>query len=58
MLIKVDKDTLLDKIYELRSKIDFTNSEALEKITELIDIVVKSPDGENQSTMPKIRFGR
>ena len=56
--IKVDRDTVLDKIYDCRSKIDFTNTDALKLISELVDIVIHSPQDDNQSNLPKIRIGR
>jgi hypothetical protein len=57
-LVKIDRDTALDKVYELRSKIDFDNKEALQVITELIDYIIKSPESENQSNYPSIRIRR
>jgi hypothetical protein len=56
--IKVDRDTVLDKVYECRSKIDFTNSEALKAISELVDIIIHAPQNESQANLPRIRIGR
>jgi len=49
---------LLDKVYELRSKIEFTNQEALQKITELVDMIIHSSESETQTVYPKIKIGR
>lgn len=56
--VKVDRDTILDKIYECRSKIDFDNKDALKIISELVDIVIKSPEPDNKANLPTIRIGR
>lgn len=57
-LIKLERDYLLDKIYECRGKIDYNNYEALDKLNEIIDIVVMAEIVENKPKYPKIRFGR
>jgi len=57
-IVKIDRDIVLDKIYECRGKIDFTNSEALKKISELVDLIVHAQDAENQAVYPKIKIGR
>jgi hypothetical protein len=56
--IKVDRDTILDKIYECRGKIDFTNVEALKIIGELVDLIIHSPQTESQAAYPKISVRR
>lgn len=57
-LIKVDRDTTLDKIYEIRSKIDFDNKEALTLISQLVDYVIHCPELESQNNLPIIRVRR
>ena len=57
-LIKIDRDFVLDKIYEIRGTIDFTNDVALKKISELVDIIIHSAEADSQSNYPTIRFGR
>ena len=57
-VIKVDRDIVLDKIYECRGKIDFTNKDALKAISELVDLIVHAQDAENQAVYPKIKIGR
>lgn len=57
-LIKVDRDTTLDKIYELRSRIDFDNKDALNLISQLIDYVIHAPELESQNNYPTIRVRR
>ena len=53
--VKIDRDTILDKIYECRGKIDFTNKEALELISQIVDIVVHAQE-DNKSKYPTIRI--
>lgn len=57
-LIKIDRDTTLDKIYELRGKIDFDNKEAMKLIGELVDYIIHSPESDSQSNFPSIRVRR
>ena len=57
-VVKIDRDIVLDKIYECRGKIDFTNTEALKKISELVDLIVHAQDAENQAQYPTIRIRR
>ncbi|NBO22661.1 hypothetical protein EBU94_04890 [bacterium] len=57
-LIKIERDTVLDKIYELRGKIDPTDFETMQKVTELIDMIVYAPESETQAAFPKIRIRR
>jgi hypothetical protein len=56
--VKIDRDTILDKIYACRGKIDFTNDEALKLISEIVDYVIHSPLTETQATLPKIKISR
>lgn len=57
-IVKIDRDMVLDKIYECRGQIDFTNQDALKKLSELMDIIIHAPDADNQAMYPKIKFGR
>jgi hypothetical protein len=57
-LIKIERDTVLDKVYELRGKIDPTDFEAMQKLNELIDLIVYAPESETQAAFPKIRIRR
>lgn len=57
-VIKIDRDVLLDKVYECRGKIDFTNKEALDTIEKIVDMIVNSQLADNQSLYPKIKIGR
>jgi|APCry1669189440_1035222.scaffolds.fasta_scaffold00350_14 hypothetical protein len=57
-LIKIDRDTALDNIYEIRSKIDFDNKEAMNLISKLVDYVIHCPELESQSNFPQIRVRR
>lgn len=56
--VKIDRDFVLDKIYECRGKIDFNNKEALKLLSDLIDLIIHSPEAENQGMYPKIKIGR
>ena len=53
-IVKIDRDTVLDKIYELRGTIDPENRDAAKKIVELVELISKSPDAENE--YPRIRI--
>jgi hypothetical protein len=55
---KIDRDLVLDKIYECRGKIDPQNREALEKISELIDMIVYTEEPDPERVYPKIRIRR
>lgn len=57
-LIKIERDMLIDKVYECRSKIDVENEEALKKLSELVDLIVHAPLSDNQAVYPKIKIGR
>jgi hypothetical protein len=56
--IKIDRDTILDKVYACRGKIDFTNEEALKLIGEIVDYIIHSPQTETQAAYPKIKISR
>lgn len=53
-IVKIDRDAILDKIYECRGAIDHKNKDALKKIVELVEMISKSPDAENE--YPRIRI--
>ncbi len=57
-VIKMDRDIILDKVYECRSKIDFSNNEAIKAIGELVGLIIHSPESDNQSMFPKIKISR
>ena len=57
-LVKIDRDYLLDRIYECRGKIDYTNQEALEKLSEIINLIVMAPLSDSQNNLPKIKIAR
>ncbi len=57
-VIKIDRDILLDKVYECRSKIDFTNNDAIKAIGDLVDLIIHAPESDNQSLFPKIKISR
>lgn len=57
-LIKIERDMLIDKVYECRSKIDVENVEAMKIISELVDLIVYAPLSDNQAAYPKIKIGR
>lgn len=57
-VIKIDRDILLDKVYECRGKIDFSNNEAIKVIGELVDLIIHAPESDNQSMFPKIKISR
>lgn len=56
--VKVDRDTILDKIYVLRSQIDFDNKPALKTIEELVTLITQMPILESQAVYPRIRTSR
>jgi hypothetical protein len=57
-LVRIDRDYVLDRVYECRGKIDYTNHEALEKLTEIINLIVMAPLAESQANLPKIKISR
>jgi len=54
-LAKIDRDIVLDKIYELRGQIEPDNREALQKLNELI---VYTEEAKPDAVYPQIRFRR
>lgn len=56
--IKVERDYLLDKIYECRGQIDFSNADALKKLSEIVDMIVQAPLSESQANYPRIKISR
>lgn len=56
--IKLERDFILDKLYECRAEIDYNNKLALNKLNEIVDIIVQAEVIENKPKYPKIRFGR
>jgi len=57
-LVKIDRDYVLDRIYECRGAIDYTNHDALEKLSEIINLIVQAPLAESQANLPKIKIAR
>jgi hypothetical protein len=57
-LAKIDRDLVLDKIYELRGTIDPLNRESMQKIQELIDMIVYTEEAQQDRVYPQIRFRR
>jgi stage III sporulation protein SpoIIIAA len=58
VLIKIDRDLILEKVYECRGKIEVTNKDALEIIDKLMDLIIHAPESENKSNYPTIRVRR
>lgn len=58
VIIKIDRDMLLDDLYVLRSHIPVENEEARVKLKEIIDIVSHAPVDDNKSTLPRINARR
>lgn len=57
-MIKIDRDFILEKVYECRSKIEVTNKDALDVIDKIVDIIIHSPESENKANLPTIRIRR
>lgn len=58
-MIKLDRDLLLERIYEIRSKIDpDTQKEILAKIEDLVELISQSDLAEITASYPKIKFAR
>ena len=57
-LAKIDRDLVLDKIYELRSTVEPENTETLTKINELIAMIVYTEEAKPGKVYPEIRFRR
>lgn len=57
-LIKIDRDLILEKVYECRGKTEITNKDALEIIDKIIDYIIHAPESENKSSYPTIRVRR
>lgn len=55
--ITIDRDVLIDKIYEFRGQIEPDNKEAQKKIEELISLIASAPL-EEKSAYPRIRMSR
>lgn len=58
-MIKLDRDLLLERIYEIRSKIDpDTQKETLAKIEDLVELIAQCDLAEITASYPKIKFAR
>jgi len=57
-MIKIDRDFILEKVYECRGKIDVNNKDAMELIDKVIDYLIHAPELENKSNFPTIRVRR
>ena len=57
-LAKIDRDIVLDKIYELRGLIEPDNREALQKLNELIEMIVYTEEAKPDAVYPQLRFRR
>jgi hypothetical protein len=57
-LAKIDRDLVLDKIYELRSTVEPENKQTLTKINELIEMIVYTEEAKPDKVYPEIRFRR
>jgi hypothetical protein len=57
-LAKIDRDIVLDKIYELRGTLEPENREAMQKLQELIDMIVYTEEAKPDRVYPQIRFRR
>lgn len=54
--IKVDRDLILNKLYECRGKINHENREVLTIINDIEDLLIQSETLNTNSKYPKIRF--
>lgn len=57
-LAKIDRDLVLDKIYELRSTVEPNNTATMQKINELIEMIVYTEEAKPDRVYPEIRFRR
>lgn len=57
-LIKIDRDTLVEELYLLKSKIPVENEEAREHLGRIIEHVINSPTDKNQGNYPRMQTRR
>lgn len=52
--VKIDRDMLVDELYNLRKYIPVDNDDALRYIARIVDLVLKAPAIESKSQYPRI----
>jgi len=57
-VLNIDRDSLLDKVYELRSKLDFDDKEAMSALQSLLDFIIQSESKEATQPRLKIKISR
>jgi hypothetical protein len=54
-LVKVDRDSLVEDLYLLKSKIPVENTDAREHLTKIIEHIIHSPNLESQTNHARIK---
>lgn len=54
-LVKIDRDSLVEDLYLLKSKIPVENLDAREHLTKIIEHIIHAPNLESQNNYAKIR---
>lgn len=55
-LIKIDRDSLVEELYLLKSKIPVENTDAREHLSKIIEHVIHCPNMEMQNNHAQIRM--
>jgi hypothetical protein len=53
-ILNIDRDSLLDKVYELRSKLNFDDKESMSALQSLLDFIIQSESKE--ATQPRLKM--
>lgn len=57
-LIKIDRDTLVEELYLLKSMIPVENIDAREHLQRIIEHVIKAPNDKAQNNYPRMQTRR
>lgn len=57
-ILNIDRDSLLDKVYELRSKLNFDDKDAMTALQNLVDFIIQSESKEANQPRLKIKISR
>jgi len=57
-LVKIDRDSLVEDLYLLKSKIPVENSDARDHLTKIIEHIIHAPNLEMQNNHAHIRTKR
>ena len=59
VLVKIDRDMLIEELYRLRASLPEESSEETRRqLDSLVNLIQNAPVSENKANYPRIRIGR